>query len=78
MIVSLNCTVMSRHNRIDQCVLCVCVCVFPQVTEPSQRIDQDKFCNAEFLFPETTLDFEKLPLEFKVDSLKSVHLHVHV
>jgi len=30
------------------------------------RVDPDKHRKAEFLFPETTKDFERLPLEFRV------------
>ena len=30
------------------------------------RVDPDKHRKAEFLFPETTKDFETLPLEFRV------------
>ena len=32
----------------------------------SERVDPDKHSKAEFLFPETTRDFDKLPVEFKV------------
>ena len=34
--------------------------------DSSECIDPDKHSKAEFLFPETTRDFDKLPLEFKV------------
>ena len=30
------------------------------------RVDPDKHRKAEFLFPDTTKDFETLPLEFRV------------
>lgn len=32
------------------------------------KVDPDKHRKAEFLFPETTKDFETLPLEFRVSN----------
>ena len=43
------------------------------MTDSSEHIDPDKHGKAEFLFPETTRDFDKLPLEFKVLSFSCVH-----
>lgn len=36
-----------------------------QTSGPEHRVDPDKHRKAEFLFPETTKNFDKLPLEFR-------------
>ena len=39
----------------------------PQVAaDPSECVDPNRHSTSEFLSPETTRDFDKLPLEFKV------------
>ena len=37
-----------------------------QSSGPDHRVDPDKHRRASFLFPESTQEFEQLPLEFRV------------
>lgn len=41
-------------------------CMCTQTSGPDHRVDPDKHRKASFLFPESTQEFEQLPLEFRV------------
>ena len=62
-----------------KCILCKDrssgILYFIQVTSSGQRVDPDKHRRADFLFPESTKEFERLPLEFR--GYCGYHLTVH-
>ena len=39
---------------------------FLQTSGPENRVDPKKFENTDWLFPETTKNFNKLPLQYRV------------
>lgn len=40
--------------------------IYCQSSSPEARVDPDKHRKVEFLYPETTKDFDRLPLEMRV------------